>query len=105
MMEQEDKKNFRQNCLQRQQSREKIVILFGTKLFQICFLPTFLHFALVAFGKLIFQKPVTKQLFAWGFCVVQQGTLYHHHDYGHGNFYKKLRHLIVGRSVRDVKTT
>ena len=69
---------------------------------QMCFCPNFLWFcwlSLVAFGKFIFQKLVTNQLFGQDFCEVQVDTFCPHQVYEKVNLYKKIASLYHG-SVR-----
>ena len=100
---------LRQNCFWRQQSREKIGVLFGTILFQIStrlFLSIFVIFwlLLAVFGEFDFQNFVTNQLFGWNFCVELLDTIYHHQDYEQVNFYKKMGFNVIGWSLRDGTT-
>ena len=53
----------------------------------------------------MFQKLVTNPLLGWEFFAVQHDTFYLHQDYEQVDFYKKLRHFIIVRSLRDRKVT
>ena len=95
-----DNNNLKRNssvCLGQTYSRTLIV-----------FCPSFFKFFwlyLVAFEEFIFQKPMTKKLSGWDFCVVQHGTFYPQEDHEQVNFNKNFYLLIIGWSVRDVKVT
>ena len=89
----------------RQQSKEEILGLFGTNLFQIAdcvSVPTFCHFfssSLVAFGEFTFQKLVTNQLFGLEVCAVRQDIFYPRQVNEQSNFYKSRVFIsLVGPS-------
>ena len=57
-----------------------------------------------AFGELISQKLVTKQLFGLEFCAVRQEAFYPHQGFEPVNFYKESSFYPFGWSFRNWKT-
>ena len=71
-----------------------------------CFFPNFLPFwwsSSVAFGKVIFQRLVTSQLFGLELCAERQDTFYPHQDYEQFTCFKISSLYFIGWSFRNWK--
>ena len=91
--------------------KRKIVGLFGTNLFQInnCVLLSqgfvILMIIFGCFWRIHPSKTSDESTVRWEFCVGQRDTIFLHQDYKRVDLYKILRLFILGRSLRDGKTT